>query len=96
MQLPKALAPAAFNLCLGTVDRWVPEGYPARGRRAGGRERVATTRPHTGGAKSAQGCRHGAGAMEQAGEAGRGSGGSGLVQVAAKPHQLHAGLGERG
>lgn len=89
VQLPKALAPAEFNLCLGTVDRQVPEGYPERRRRA----RVCGDHPASRRGRKVSTrmwmwCRsYGAG---------RGSHGSGLAQVAAKPHQLHAGLGERG
>ena len=32
VQLPKALASAMLDLCLGSIDRLVPKGWAARGR----------------------------------------------------------------
>lgn len=82
VQLPKALAPAVFNLCFGTTDGWVPQQHLARDRRM----TACGSHPTP--------CRASTGMWAWCREHGAGSGPD-LAQVAAKPPQLYTQLGQR-
>lgn len=82
VQLPKALAPAVFNLCFGTIDGWVPQQHLARDRRM----TACGSHPTP--------CRASTGMWTWCREHGAGSGPD-LAQVAAKPPQLYTQLGQR-